>query len=509
MKPLIYPKSDHADICLILEGTYPFVKGGVANWIYELIKGFPQYTFAAIFLGTKEEDYKQFEYPLAKNLVHLEAHFLFEQQENPKNVAKRIDKNTLIKLEKMHDSFKTFLSNNICETPELFELLSNKEQVNEKLFLRSKSSWELMVKKYNKHYSDQSFFDYFWSIRSLHRPFWDLSKVIERIPQIKIIHSASTGYAGLLGAMLQNKYKIPYILTEHGIYAKERWIELMRNYFFNYIIKEQTQFQNRRGILTIWVHFFTILAKIAYDGADPIISLIESYRQRQIEDGAKSDRTRIISYGIDFQRYRFLNKKKPNKDKPIIACIGRVVPIKDVKTFIRASALIIHKNPQAEAWIVGAQDEDPEYVETCQNLTRTLGLEKKIKFLGQLNVMDVFPKLDLLILTSISEGTPFAILESFAVGIPVVATDVGGCKELIYGKNAEDRALGVAGRLVNIADPDGVADAAFDLLTHETAWVDSQRTGYERVTQFYSMTGFIENYSVIYEEAMNHGRHRI
>lgn len=503
MKHLIYPKSDHADICLILEGTYPFVKGGVSNWIYELIKGFPQYTFAAIFLGTKEEDYNQFEYPLAKNLVHLEAHFLFESQENPKQVARRIDKCTLGKLEKMHDSFKTFLTSNTAQMPELFELMHDREQINEKLFLRSKSSWEMMVDKYNNYYPDQSFFDYFWSIRSLHRPFWDLSKVIDKIPKIKVIHSASTGYAGLLGALLQNKYQIPYILTEHGIYAKERWIELMRNYFFNYIIKEQSQFQNKRGILNIWVHFFTILAKIAYDSSYPIISLIEGYRQRQIQDGAAPDRTRIISYGIDFTRYCFLNKKKPNLDKPIIGCIGRVVPIKDIKTFIRASALIINKYPHAEAWIVGAQEEDPEYVETCQNLTQTLGLEKKIRFLGQLNVMDVYPKLDVLILTSISEGTPFVILESFAVGIPVVSTDVGGCKELIYGKNSEDEALGVAGRIVNIADPDAIAEATIDLLTHETSWKESQRIGYERVRKYYSMEGFIEHYGTIYEEAMN------
>jgi len=123
--------------------------------------------------------------------------------------------------------------------------------------------------------------------------------------------------------------------------------------------------------------------------------------------------------------------------------------------------------------------------------------------------MDIFPKIDLLILTSISEGTPFAILESFAVGIPVVATDVGGCGELVYGKNEEDRALGVAGKLVHISDPEGVAQAACELLTDEAAWLSAQQVGYNRVRKYYSMKGFIESHRILYEEALGHGRNRI
>lgn len=499
-----YPKSTDADICLILEGTYPFLKGGVANWVYELIRVFPQYRFAVIFLGTKEEDYKEgLQYPLADNLVHLEVHYLFEDKNILEYEQQHIDERTIKKIEAMHERFNTYISERGHEISELFELMDDKEALNEKLFLRSKSSWEFLVKKYNERYADQSFFDYFWSIRNLHRPFWDLAKVVDKMPKIKIVHSASTGYAGFLGALIQKKFQIPYILTEHGIYSRERWIELMRNYFFEYIIKEQNQFSNKKGILAIWVHFFTILAKVAYDAADPIISLIEGYRAHQIKDGALPERTRIISYGIDFHRYEFLNKRTPNQDKPIVACICRVVPIKDVKTFIRACALIIHKNPKAEAWVVGSFQEDPDYVETCKALTRTLGVEGRVKFLGECNVMEIFPQIDVLLLTSISEGTPFAILESFAVGIPVVATDVGGCGELIYGKNPEDRMLGAAGRLANIADPEAIAKATFELLDSPEAWAQAQHAGYERVKKYYSMSRFIEDHCILYQEAMN------
>ena len=68
-----------------------------------------------------------------------------------------------------------------------------------------------------------------------------------------------------------------------------------------------------------------------------------------------------------------------------------------------------------------------------------------MKFLGFQKPDEIFPKLGLTVLTSISEALPLVMLESFASGVPVVATDVGSCRELIEGRLPEDRALGPAG----------------------------------------------------------------
>ena|SRR3990167_9711205 len=495
-------KSKDADICLILEGTYPFVSGGVANWVHELIRVFPKYRFAVIFLGTRAEDYHEPHYSLPKNLVHLEAHYLFEKPSPLPHKNSSIDKKTIKKIELMHDQFTPFLCGEITTIPELFELLADSEHVNETLFLRSKQAWQFIIKRYSERYSNQSFFDYFWGVRGLHRALWGFEKIVNNAPKFKVLHSASTGYAGFLGALLQKKQAIPYILTEHGIYTKERWMDLMRNYFFEETSKERNSFDSNDVLLTLWTRFFTMLGKISYCAADPIISLIEDYRQRQINDGALASRTKIISYGIDFDRYRFLDRKL-NQAKPVIACIGRVVPIKDIKTFIRTCALIIEKIPAVEAWIVGSIKEDPEYVATCQNLIKILGLEHKVKMLGVQNMMEIYPKIDLLILSSISEASPFVMLESFAVGIPIVATNVGGCGELIYGKSPEDKSAGRAGRLVSIASPSAMAIAAIELLQDEVAWREAQLVGLARVTTYYSMKKLIENYGLIYQEAID------
>lgn len=505
-----YPIANEADICLILEGTYPFVKGGVSNWVYELIRVFPQFKFAIIFLGTRKADYEGLCYPISDNVVHIEPHFLFEMEKNPERMERikvASDKKVMKKVENMHNKFATFKSNPE-KISEFYELIHNEKEIK-KIFLRSKLSWDFILTKYKEKYANNSFFDYFWGVRNLHYPFWELGKVIDRIPKVKILHSASTGYAGLLGALLQTRYNIPFILTEHGIYAKERWIELMRNYFFEYIVEQYKTSKSDEGLLSMWINFFSILSKMTYDAANPIISLFKEYEQRQINDGASPQKTKIISYGIDFNRYPFLGKKEPNINKPIVALIGRVAPIKDIKTFIRASALIINRNPLVEAWIVGPEDEDLDYVRLCKSLVHMLGLNDKIKFLGYQKVMDIYPKVDLIISSSISEGTPFSILESFAVGIPVVATNVGGCYELIYGKNEEDKQLGVAGRIVNIADPDAIANASLSLLTDKTAWLSAQQVGLARVRKYYSMEELVHNYRLIYEEALSNGRNRI
>ena len=508
MKHIYFSHANEADICLIAEGTYPLTRGGVAHWISEFVRVFPQYTFAVIFLGTKLQDYQGIINPVPPNVVHLEAHFIFSAEEAPKFSGHDMPESLKQTTKKMHDQFKTFLNDGSDTAPEVFELMGSKREIDEGMFLRSQGSWELIVNSYKEEHADQSFFDYFWGVRNLHRPFWALAKIVGDIPKVKAIHSTSTGYAGFLGALLQKHYKIPYILTEHGLYTKERWIDLMGTYFFQDMTNAAKLAHTEQGLINLWINFFAILGKIAYRAANPVISLFEEYRAKQIKGGALPETTRIISYGIDFNDFKYLGKPL-NKKNPVIAFIGRVVPIKDVKTFIRACALILLQIPNAQVVILGTIEEDKDYYLNCKNLVKMLGLDMQVQFLGNQNLAEFYPDIDLLMLTSISEGSPFVILESFAVGIPVVTTDVGGCRELIEGKNEEDRLLGSAGRLVNIADAEGLCNAALELLTDEAAWKRAQKIGKERVRKYYSMEQLIEKYSLIYGEALSHGRNRI
>jgi glycosyltransferase involved in cell wall biosynthesis len=118
----------------------------------------------------------------------------------------------------------------------------------------------------------------------------------------------------------------------------------------------------------------------------------------------------------------------------------------------------------------GPEEESPDYAAECKELVASLGLEANVKFLGFQQLTDLLPQIGLVVLSSISEALPLVILEGYAAGVPAVSTDVGSCRQLVYGLDEEDQALGASGEVVGIADPQALAEAALRLLGDEAAW---------------------------------------
>ena len=149
-----FPKAESADICLLLEGTFPFVLGGVSSWVYQLIESFPNYRFAAIFLGGRAEDYSGLRYPLPKNLVHLDVHYLFTQEQLPEPQAISCEQSVINHMETLHDQFRSQQPKNIDFekiTNHLQEYLITENKLDEKKFLYSKESWNYILNGYNKY----------------------------------------------------------------------------------------------------------------------------------------------------------------------------------------------------------------------------------------------------------------------------------------------------------------------------------------------------------------------
>ena len=155
----------------------------------------------------------------------------------------------------------------------------------------------------------------------------------------------------------------------------------------------------------------------------------------------------------------------------------------------------------AEGWIIGPTAEDEAYGRECKELVASLGLENNVKFLGFKKPEEVLPQLGLMVLTSISEALPLVILEAYAAGVPVIATDVGACRELVEGLTPDDRELGIAGAVTSIASPDETADAAIRFLEDEERWHAAQTAGIARVERFYTQTMMLDAYRTIYDEA--------
>ncbi len=491
------------DVLLLLEGTFPYVAGGVSSWVNALIQGYPHLRFGGVFIGSRREDYGKMRYALPANFVFLEELYLFEAEGQPPIKPIQAAPGMIERVRCMHQFFLQEVHH--PDLPTVFaqslDSIGPGGELSHSAFLYSEGAWEIIKDFYREHCTDPSFVDYFWSVRTMHTPFWRLRSVIERLPPARIYHAISTGYAGLLGVMLKRERPAPLLLSEHGIYVKERKIDLFQA---QWIKDNRGVFERDPGQISyfrqMWIRFFEQLGYVTYLAADDIVALYEANRQRQLRDGAPAERTRCIPNGIDIVRYGPLRNQRPADPPPILCLIGRVVTIKDVKTYIRAMPAILEKLPQAEAWIAGPEDEDPSYAEECRALAERLNVADKVKFLGFQKLTDLLPKIGLVVLSSISEALPLVVLEGYAAGIPAVCTDVGSCRQLVEGLPGEDAALGVSGRIVRIADPGGLARAALELLTDQAAWHAASAAAIRRVERYYDQDMMFDRYRELYRK---------
>jgi glycosyltransferase involved in cell wall biosynthesis len=495
-----FPRAAEADIALLLEGTFPYVSGGVSSWVNQIIRAFPEIRFAVVFLGSRAADYGDPKYLLPENVVHCEVHYLHDFLDATRKPAPQTgDARAFADVAALHESFRGAAHPDSALFARLAGELAPGGRLPHEDFLHGERAWNLIRDSYRRFCSDPSFVDYFWTVRIMHAPLWQLAKVAARLPKVRACHSVSTGYAGFLGAVLAKTRGLPLILSEHGIYTKERKIDLFKS---EWIRDNRNVFQRDPSELSyfrqMWIRFFEMLGRLCYEAADPIVALYEANRQRQIADGAPPERTRNIANGIDIGRFAPLRAQRPTAAPPVLCLIGRVVPIKDVKTFIRAMRRVVNRLPEAEGWIAGPAEEDPAYAEECRNLAESLGLAERVRFLGFQRVETLLPKVGLVVLSSISEALPLVLLEGFAAGVPAVSTDVGSCRQLIDGLDAEDRALGSAGRVVGIADPQALADAALALLTDPGAWQSAAEAGVARVERYYGEPLMVSRYREIY-----------
>jgi len=494
------------DILIPCEGTYPYVRGGVSSWIAQLITGMPQYSFGVVFIGSKREEYASkplFEFP--DNLVFVVELFMFDEEEKPKVKAKNGNIENFATIDKLRNWFKSD-KKDLPFPKEVQNLDFYLKSIDKSTFLYSRESWYYINNQNEANCSEISFLDYFWSIRSIHIPIWKMAKLAKFLrDKGSIIHSPSTGYSGFLSTLISYDTGKPFILTEHGIYTKERKIDLISSSFNLYkkldLFRESAE---DNYIQNMWVKFFEGIGKMTYNRANPILSLFSVAKETQIAYGAERELCRVIPNGVDIIRLGATLQHRPKDIPKVITLIGRVVSIKDIKTFIRAIRVTANVIPDIEAWIVGPDDEELDYAKECRDLIEILDVKDNIKFLGFQDISKILPKSGLQTLTSISEGMPLVILEGFAAGVPCISTDVGSCKELIYGGEQEgDKELGKAGVICQIANVKQLSDAYIELLTNEDRWYEAQKVALERVNRFYTQEIFLDNYKEVYEDIFN------
>ena len=471
-------------ICLISEGAYPHVTGGVSSWIQSLITEMPEHEFIVYSISAKEVKGSKPKYPIPENLVELHEIHLGDYVDQKIVSGKRYN---LTDAERL--AFLSLMSERQTDWDVLFQFFTSGRIDSVMNFLGSKDFFDIVSTLCEKRFVQVPFTDMFWALRSMLLPLFVC--IDHKVPEADVYHSVSTGYAGVLGALAKYQYGKPLLLTEHGIYTREREEEIIKASWIKGYFKD------------VWIDYFYSLSYCAYGYADDVSTLFEGNREIQLELGCPPEKTFLVPNGIDVSR--FSPENRTTRPGVHIGAILRVVPIKDVKTMLQAFAIVQEKFAEAQFYLIGPLDEDEEYYEECLELVDMLGL-KHVHFTGPANVQDYLSFLDILVLSSISEGQPLVILEGLAMEIPFVSTDVGACRELLEGPN--DR-FGKAGSVVPVMHFHLLAHEIIKLIEQPDVRLTYGENGRARVANLYTLPMMIDAYRTYYEKGERHGRNRI
>lgn len=517
----------NSDVCIITEGTFPYVMGGVSTWIAQIMDSMPDLKFSVLNISASRKAQREIRYELPKNLVGIHDAFIFDSAfsglqnlENlqdiflfdyarPRQGKEVINKHALTreKEEALLGLYRALSTGQRIEMGDITALVQDFESDEDfiETMAHSYSAWEVTKRLYSEiGIPGLSFLDYFWSLRAQYMPIFNILRA--SLPKARVYHAACTGYAGLLGARAACESGRPLILTEHGIYSRERRLELAKADWLS--TSGESRFlqleRSRNWFRERWVALFQSLSRAAYDNASKIISLYRGNADIQISEGAPRDKVEIIPNGIITDTFKDIPRRHKAPGETLrIGFVGRVVSIKDIKTLLRAMSLLSVRDVPFQTFIVGPLDEEPEYVEECLDLLEKLHLEDKVFFTGPRRDMDrVYAEMDVLVLTSASEGFPYVILEANCAGLPVVATDVGACREILTGISKEDMALGPSGRITAVGNPEETAAELARFAQSPEALYAYGQTGRERALRYYDLKKIMRQYRDMYTTYM-------
>ena len=212
-----------------------------------------------------------------------------------------------------------------------------------------------------------------------------------------------------------------------------------------------------------------LLQRLACRMADCVLVNAEAVRQRLIAEGFAARKIAVIPNGINIEGFA----SRPGRDTlrralglpafgPLVTVVARLNPLKGLEPFLEAARRIAERLPEARFLVVGDSEPSPRrppYRATLEALAARLGLSARVSFLGfRSDVAELLAASTVSVLPSLSEGLSNVLLESMAVGVPVVATRVGG--------NPEAVEHGVTGLLVAPGDAFALAHAVTLLLEH-------------------------------------------
>lgn len=293
------------------------------------------------------------------------------------------------------------------------------------------------------------------------------------IPRADVTHSSAASFCGIPCVLAKLANGTPYLLTEHGVYLREQYLNL-RNHIKSFFVR--------------WFLYRLVrtVVELNYYFADQI-SPVCAYNARWEEHlGVSPSRIKVIFNGVDPQKFHRYGREP--RVRPLVATVGLIYPLKGQLDLISTAALLRLRYSNIEVRFYGAAT-DAKYFDACKRSVSELQLEQHVTFAGPTaEPWKVYSNADVVAFTSISEAFPYVLVEAMLCGAAIVATDVGGVRE----------ALGECGLLVPAKSPHQMAGAISFLLDNEAERERLGRLAQARALQYFTEERFLNAYRSTY-----------
>lgn len=462
-------------VTLLTEGTYPHVHGGVSTWCDQLVRGMPEVRFQVISLTATGQEPVEWELP--PNITSHRAFPLWGATAGTRRLDRRARR-------AFADTYERFLRTLLLPGPQpefgvaLYELAALARAGRLTSALGSEAALRVLTEVWTRPGTPTaaarpSLYDALTATELLEHL---LRPLAIRVPTGGTAHAVSGGLATLPALAARHFDQVPFLLTEHGIYQRERYL-------------------GHRGaslgapVKTLLLGFYRQLAAEAYRAAQLVTPCNQYNRRWEERGGTPAERIRTVYNGVDPSAFPLAG---PEPQIPTLTWAGRIDPIKDLETLIRAYALLRRDFPTLRLRLYGGVPAGcEEYREELEKLAAGLGVCDGITFEGRIEqVSRAYAAGSVVVLSSISEAFPFSLIEAMSCGRATVSTDVGGVRE----------AVGDTGEVVPPRDPAAMAEATARLLRDPGRRAELGRRARQRVVSQFTLRAAVDAFRRIYRE---------
>lgn len=482
-------------VLLISEGTYPYNFGGVSTWAHDLCTKISNVDYTLYTINAEVEH--KIKYPLSENIKKIIQVPLWSPEEPFDCVDYDIKYSTILKAREFTSEdiisalfvphFRDFIKVIYAENHSLevlnrcfYKMWKFFQKYDYKTAMTSNIVWNVFCDTLKSVLPDDEIEnvlleDVTIAMRWMYR---FLIPMAIDVPKMDISHITISGIAILPALSLKYKYNTPILATEHGVFIRERLIAISSS-DYSYFLKKML------------INFSECITKLVYHHVTKITTVSKFNMSWEKFYGADLSKVDVIYNGVDHSFFKPRPKPDHLKNIPTVVAAARIFDLKDILTMIRTCKVVKNTLPKVQFLVYGNKDAVPEYTDECNALINELQLQENFYLKGFHKQPElIYSEGDISILTSISEGFPFTVIESMSCAIPVVSTDVGGVSEAL------DETCGC---VCKPKDHDEIGAQVIRLLQNDKLRKWMGENARKKVIEKFTIENFVADFENIYE----------